>query len=324
MQIQESKRADGTVTTNVQFVEHRLEEIMERLNRLKRADEKPFQAVAALSEFNQRAYELFARPVVQACANKACATLGRLFNPLRLQRWAASDMNPWTWWLIPVTKLVKEHRQPASPEHPIRRTERMASTCVSASLDLYRDLRDALSEAMFFSIYGSPFMLSLAGPQEVAERESSAAVPPREMPYVREALAAIDEGSYPEALARVASLLAHNGSKIPLSRIELKEELLKEYRSLIPDLPRDQMRRIRGEQEIIVRYEPERAIAALPQLLVNPTDRARLMDLLDRLLADRRIIAHVTPGQHKMIKRIQEALAKGRKKQSRQPMEVVV
>ncbi len=34
----------------------------------------------------------------------------------------------------------------------------------------------------------------------------------------------------------------------------------------MPPLTLEQWRRIRGEQEIIVRYEPERALETLPQL----------------------------------------------------------
>ena len=323
MKIQESKRSDGTVAYDVQFVERRLEEIIERLNRLQRADERPFEAVAALSEFNQRAYELFARPLVQACANKASAKLGRFFNPMRMQRWAASDLNPWMGWLIPAAKAVKEHRQAAPPEQSIRRAERTASTLVSASLDLYRDTRDAISETTFFSIYSNAYSLYLADQPEVIEHENAAtATPPREMPFVREALDAIADGGYPEALARVGALLGNHGQPIPLSRMELKEELIKEYRSLLPDLSRDQMRRIRGEQDIIVRYEPEQAIETLPQLLCDTADRERLLKLLDHLLTDRRILGRVTPERQRMVKRIQDCLSGRRSKNSRRSLEV--
>ena len=47
----------------------------------------------------------------------------------------------------------------------------------------------------------------------------------------------------------------------------MRQELAKEYSDLLPTLPPDQWRRVRGEQEIIARYEPERSIATLPDLL---------------------------------------------------------
>jgi hypothetical protein len=132
----------------------------------------------------------------------------------------------------------------------------------------------------------------------------------RELPFVQEALASMGEGGYPEALARVGALLARRGQPIPLSQIELKEEMIEDYKDLLPDIPRDQMRRIRGEQEIIIRYEPEKALETLPQLLRDPADRSRLITLFDHVLTDDRIhLDDVTPEQRAMLKRIREKLS---------------
>ncbi len=114
-------------------------------------------------------------------------------------------------------------------------------------------------------------------------------VEPRELPFVKEALAAIGEGGFTEALARVGSLLARRGAPLPLARLALKQELAAEYRDLLPDIAPDEWRRIRGEQDIVVRYEPEKAIATLPRLLAKPGDRDRLVTLVRRLLSDERM-----------------------------------
>ena len=71
MQIHDVKGRDGKVEYEVTFVERQLEDIVARLNRFERNDEKPFEAVAALSDFNQRAYELFAQPFVQSLATRS-------------------------------------------------------------------------------------------------------------------------------------------------------------------------------------------------------------------------------------------------------------
>ena len=235
MQIAESKGADGKPVYDVSFVERRLEEIGAHLNRFKRADEKPFEAVSAVSEFNQRAYELFARPLVQSMSNEYSAKLSREFHPLRFQRWAVSDLNPLLWWLGPAAQAVKAQRQAVGPDDPARKAERMMSELTSASLDYYRALRDAVSEAAFFQIYGNLFSLYL-GDQREAEAPKRAA-DPRELPFVKEALASIDAGGYPEAVARVAFLLARKGEPLPLSRLQLKQELIGDYRELLPAVP---------------------------------------------------------------------------------------
>src|SRR5678815_4344411 len=78
MAINERKGRDGQTAYDVRLVELRLEDVAQRLNRFKREDERPFEAMNAISEFNQRAYELFGRPLVQATANEYGAKLARL------------------------------------------------------------------------------------------------------------------------------------------------------------------------------------------------------------------------------------------------------
>ena len=108
----------------------------------------------------------------------------------------------------------------------------------------------------------------------------------------------------------MAFLLARKGEPLPLSRLQLKQELLADYHELLPAISMDHARRIRGEQEIIVRYEPERAIETLPVLLSERADRDRLLTLLDRLLADERI-QRVKPSSEQlaMLERIRGVLS---------------
>jgi hypothetical protein len=308
MQIAEQKDSGGKPVYEVSFVELRLEDIAARLNRFKRADEKPFEAVNAVAELNQRVYELFGRPLAQALSNEYEAKLAREFHPLRLQRWAFSDLNPWVWWLAPTAQAVKAQRQALGPDDPARRVESMVSELTSASLDFHRALRDAAAEAAFFQIYGNLFAFYL-GDEREAEAPARLLVDPRELPFVKEALAAVDRGGYPEALARVAFLMAHEDKPLPLARVQLAQELIEDYRDLLPDLALDEVRRIGGEQEIIARYEPERAIETLPALLADPADRDRLLTLLERVLADERV-QRIQPSaeQTAMLARIRQVL----------------
>ena len=307
MQIAEQKDRSGKPAYEVSFVELRLEDIVARLNRFKRADERPFEAVNAVSEFNQRAYELFGRPLVQALANEYGAKLSRDFHPLRLQRWSFSDLNPWLWWLAPTAEAVKAQRQALAPDDPARKLESAVSELTSASLDCYRALRDAAAEAAFFQIHGNLFAFFLG--DEHGVETAAMAVDPRDLSFVKKALAAIDKGGYAEALARVAFLLAHREEPLPLSRLQLAHDMIEEYRELLPDLEPDEARRIGGEQEIIARYEPEKAVEALPSLLANPRDRDRLLTLLERVLADRRV-QRIQPSaeQKAMLARIRGVL----------------
>jgi pimeloyl-ACP methyl ester carboxylesterase len=315
MAITEARGTGGETEYEVEFREHRLEDIAARLNRFEREDEKAFEAVAEVSEFNQRGYEMFARPFVRAATNESTAELLRMFHPLRFQNWAVSQLNPWLSWVAPAARAVKTHRQPIDENHPLRRTEHLSAELISASLDYYRAVRDAMTEAGFFSTYANLYAREEAKESATQAGAVKTRVDPLELPVVRDALASMEHGGYVEALARVAFLLKRKGEPLPLSRLELRQELASDYADYLPELPPHEWRRIRGEQEIISRYEPDRAVETLSQLLENRAERERLLTLLDKLMADKRVQDKApTATQTAMLARIREALAdKGKK-----------
>lgn len=297
----------GEVSYEVEFVEKRLEEVVARLNTYQRKDEKPFEMVAEVSEFNQHAYELFAQPFVQLMSNEATAKLARDFHPMRLQRWALSDINPWLGWLAPAAGFVQAQRKSLDKAHPWRQLEAMGSEFIEASLDLYRDINNAVSEATFFELYGSLFVLRRTGKDGALSEEP--VVEPRQLPVVQDALAHLSKGGFAEAAARIGFLLHRNGEPMPLSRLEMRAELARDYKDLLPAKTADELRRIRGQQEIIVRFEPEKALASLPTLLADPQDRKRMVSLLDAVLADARLHASdPTAEQRLALDRISSVL----------------
>ena len=311
MEIVERKDAAGKPSYDVNFVEHALEDVAARLNRFKRADERPFEAVKAVSELNQRTYELFGRPVVESFANDYGARLSREFHPLRFQRWAFSDLNPALWWLGPAAQSVKSHRRALEPGNPGRAHEAAHAEITSATLDLYRGLRDAASEAAFFLMYGNLYAFH-SGDAPPDDAQASPVTDARDLPWVKDALDSLNKGGYPEALARVGCLLAEGGEPLPLSKLQLAHDMLEEYRDLLPKLERDEVRRIAGQQQIIVRYEPEKALATLPKLLAERQDRDRLVTLLDRIFADERVQrTQPTAEQKQMFLRIRSLLGAG-------------
>ena len=90
---------------------------------------------------------------------------------------------------------------------------------------------------------------------------------------------------------------------------QVDRKLIHEDRDLLPDLDPHEWRRVRGEQDLIVRYEPERAMATLPILLRDPADREKLITLARRLLADERLQrAKPSSEQMAMLTNIGETL----------------
>ncbi|PLK49771.1 DUF3141 domain-containing protein [Uliginosibacterium sp. TH139] len=307
MKINEEKGAGGKIEYSVEFVEHRLEDISQRLNKVGRKDENIFEAVAEISKHNQRSYEMFVRPWVKMIANEPMAQALRTLHPLRLQRWILSDLNPMMAWLGPVAAQVKAQRRAVPADAPLRKAERFGSSMMSSLLDFYRDMRDGMTEKSFFELYGNLFLMGVEDP----DREVPQVVTePRQLAVVKEALAAIERGGYAEALVRTAALIKRHGQPFLLEQIELKRDLEESYAHLLPKMARADWRQLRGVQEIICRYEPARALASLPKLLSNADERSRYLALLDALAADPRFIEHgLDPSQQAIITKIRASLA---------------
>jgi hypothetical protein len=310
MQITEVPGRGGEPAYEVSFEEKRLEDVAARLNRFERKDEVAFEAVEQLSAFNQKAYELFARPWVQALTNESTAQWLRQWHPLRAERWLLSDLNPWLAWLPGAAEAVRAQRQALDDDALPRRAERAGAEVVSATLDLYRALRDAASEAMFFQTFGTMFALTMADEDRAEAAREAAERRAEDDERLRRLLATIGQGGYAAAAARIGALLARPGEPLPLERLELREELRQDYAEMLPALDPADWRRLRGEQELICRHAPEQAIATLPGLLADPAERARFLAFVDKLATDPRLQrAKPTPAQRAMIERLRALLA---------------
>ncbi len=135
-------------------------------------------------------------------------------------------------------------RTPADEDdaNPLRGVEKAGAEAVSASLDYYREIRDALSEAAFFQTYGNVFSLYLADKGGGTERAAEVVAEARELPYVKEALAAIDRrrlsgGGFTHGCAARAA--RHAAAAL----VDCREEgaARRTIATLLPDLPPDAM-----------------------------------------------------------------------------------
>ncbi|EIM29414.1 DUF3141 domain-containing protein [Microvirga lotononidis] len=276
MQIEDQKSPDGSLHYDVTLTEMRVEDL-QALQKYGRKDEMPFEAVEKTSEMLAAAYETFVHPFLAPTVTPAAAGIARAFNPQRFQRWAVSDLNPFFWPLKGAADIAKANRAPRDNEGPAARMERSSAAMVSASWDLFRDLRDAAVENTFFRIYGP------AGMGMAAEDKGTVAEEPtdvRNAPFVKEALARIEEGDRTEAMVRAALLLMKAGTgRRRLSAMKRARELVGQDVGLL-DMPTETAREIIREQSYIVDFEPVKALLALPKLLRTSVDRRMLLDML--------------------------------------------
>lgn len=261
----------------IKLKEHRLEDL--KLRYIDgRADEKPFKAVKAVSELNRKIYAMYGRPIVRAFANKKTARMRRMLHPLRVQRWALSYLNPLMWPIAPTASIVRHVRMPAKDDNPFRKTELTYAKTVSASLNLYRDLRDAWYEYLFYHVYSPMMTLGMVEDQKEFAYETTADC--MDIALVREALGADEKGGYPEAIVRIRALIGQGAKEIPLSSIEMTRGIVARDK-VLSKLSDEQFRQIRSRQAIIVDLEPERALETLPKLLAQPADRKRALQILN-------------------------------------------
>ncbi len=251
---------------------------------LQRADEKPFEAVAGISEFNQRAYELFAQPLVQASANEYGAKLGRDLHPLRAQRCVGLRREPLAVVVGPgrrVGACATPDRQPRSGLAQERAHGLRIAECIARLLP--RPARRHERGRVLPRIRQP--VLALPGRPRGAQRPAHRARPPirANCPSWPRRSPRSSKAATRRRVARVCALLARRGEPLPLSRVQLKHELVEEYKDLLPDIPWELARRIRGEQEIIVRYEPSRRSRRCRRCSRTRPTAARLLALLERL-----------------------------------------
>jgi uncharacterized protein DUF3141 len=296
----EEEFTDGTARYDVTLTEQRVEDL-QRLQKYARHDEIPFRAVAAVSEVNASAYETLVHPVLGALVPAEVGTLARALHPLRVQRWAVSDLNPWLATVAGLANLAAVNRTPRDEAGPSAAAERWVAATVSASWDLFRQVRDATVENVFFNTYGT---LSVIAP---AQPEAAVAAAPvgRHTPAISRALTRMEEGGFTEAAVRAYLLVARLGNR------ERRLSTLKNVRELVgPEvgllaLPADDARAIIREQAFIVDYEPERAIQTLPALLRGAEDRERLLDLIDRLAGS----VALNPDQRGFVTELRQTLS---------------
>jgi hypothetical protein len=205
------------------------------------------------------------------------------------------------WPLARLAAGIKTGRQPVAPDNPFVALERLGSTAISAGWDLFRDIRDATIESLFFLTYGGLMCLDI--PAEARSETGEEPSEPRQLPTVRKALEAIDRGGFLEAIARVGALMASERGEFPLTRLELAGDLRRSD-PVLSKLTEEEARRIRSEQATLVQIEPDKALEALPKLLTNRRDREHLIDLVERAVA----MVELKADQRALLDRIRHVL----------------
>jgi hypothetical protein len=249
------------------------------------AKNEAFPAVAKLSEVNQGLYDVLVAPVVRRMATERSAEARRRLHPMRLRRSLFSDMNPFMAPVAAWARLAREHRAPAAPDNPFRAWERLWADNLERTIDAWRDMRDATTEAAFHAMYGWLAATGIAGEAEAAAARAAAGTAARDIasaPEVRAALARVAEGGYAEAVVRMMILLAQARGGVRRSRLARSSALL-QGESPFREMTAEQRAAMIREQTVICTMAAAEALAALPRLLPAEAERRRALAAVEEV-----------------------------------------
>ena len=252
-----------------------------------REHEQAFQTVARISEINEGLYDTFLSPWVRLWSNEASAEALRLMHPLRLQRFLLSDLNPAMWPIRAMADLVRKDRRPAAPENAFVTSEHAVSEQIERALEQYGEIRDRMQELTFKAIYNPPFVEALAGlraPHADAGKRRARDEHAEQLFEAKvEAIRTREEhGGFPEAVLRIMLAVAQAEQMLDVRGFRLAQRIKQEDAAL-RHIPREHMKVAAREQALMLRFDRERALAALPKMLPTEDERRKALDIVQRI-----------------------------------------
>ena len=242
------------------------------------ADDLGFATLARVSEINQGLYRTLASPAIRSMVNDQTADRLRQMHRHRIRYEIFSDKNLALRQLGELAETIRANRRPVGAENPLLAMEEALSQQIVQALDRYRDVRDWFTETLFMTVYGSPILQAMVGlgSDNVKVRRHIGREAIREaaaQKMAAEIEARVDRGGLCEAVVR-ALLYVRLGLAVPAAD-ERAFAVLRQIRAEHPETRRLTLAHFKEcvkEQDLMLRIDQERAIAAVPILL--PPDGA--------------------------------------------------
>jgi pimeloyl-ACP methyl ester carboxylesterase len=270
-----------------------------------RDDERAFEVVKRTAEINQCLYDTFVSPFVKAASNPWTAACTRLMNPARVERWTLSDLNPAMWGVKMMADAVRTHRQAVLPTNPLLESEHGISDAIAHELDTYRACRDSTVEMVFKAVYDSPWLAALIGlkrgsvPQRLHEADSWLNEEVKRLKR-RELEASFEHATFLDGAMRVLVYCGRELHVVDERPFNAMRKLLRES-GLDHTIHLAELKQAARRQTFLVRWDEERALAGLAQLLPTTSERRRALDAARALAATRGDIA---PAQQLRLDRV--------------------
>jgi hypothetical protein len=242
-----------------------------------------------VSEVNLGLYRTFVGPWVRAITTEPVAEAIREMHPHRLRFRVFSDRNP---LMLPVKGMAAEaraNRKPVSANNPFLALEKEGSELITTCLRAVGDIRDALTEATFLNIYGSPFIQAVAG----LNAEPTAAPRHIEREVQRERAAAelhsalehrFETGGADEGALRALIYVRRPDGSVDERGFRMLK-IIRDSRKVNKRLTLAQFKAMLRDQYQLILLDEERAVKSLPRLLrLGEPDADAALDALRELL----------------------------------------
>jgi pimeloyl-ACP methyl ester carboxylesterase len=255
------------------------------------ADDIRFATVARVSEITKGLYDAFVGPAVRLAVTDQAAEASRATHPNRLRFEMFSDKNPLMQPVQALAKSVASARRPVSEDNPLLAMERATSSWITTCLQAFGDYRDTMTEAVFLSTYGSPWLQAMVGlgtqdatPRRIARDLVRKANTARQRSELE---SRFELGGLDEAVMRALIYI-----RLPEGSVDERGfaalKLIRASRPVAKQMSLLRFKEIVKEQFMLVSLDENRAINALPSLLgSNAKERKAALDILHQVLAAR-------------------------------------
>lgn len=264
---------------SVRFVERDVDDILDYDDGL--ADEEAFYSVRTVSTINNTLYQTFVSPWIKMFMTEPLAEGMRQLHPLRVQRYAFSDLNPLTWPIKAAAPLVKDSRRQVSADNVFLAMEKNFSQNMVSLLNAYRDARDLGQELLFKMIYENPWTQMLFPPPEDDATDQRQAMEERLRKDTARLRNHMQQGGCPDAVVRILLAIMTANRELTREEYDTAEKIvrgLRQFKTVSPGKLREMVK----TQARLLQVDREAALDALPQLFPDPADRTEAMDIIDQ------------------------------------------
>jgi hypothetical protein len=172
---------------------------------------------------------------------------------------------------------IREQRKPAAEDNPFIKLQETASKNIVDVLDKWRDTQEALTEALFLGIYGSPVVQAAVGITPDVEVSPKPQMSPEHRQHldtrIAELKSQVGSGGLRECVIR--GLLYVGSSRGMVDERSLEALRRARANDVGSRLTLAQFKKIVREQFFMLLLEPEASLAAIPKLLPTGEDERR-------------------------------------------------